>query len=120
MKQIKVVLLPFVWIILAGNAGLFSSQDSSSSVFTQGNSEYQKGNYASAEQYYSRILKSGADSGALYYNLGNACFKQKRLGEAIYYWEKALQKLPADRDIKENLDFASLLIVDRIESPSDP
>jgi tetratricopeptide (TPR) repeat protein len=89
-------------------------------IFAQGNSEYQKGDYASAEQHYRRILRSGAESGPLYYNLGNACFKQKRLGEAIYYWEKAQQKLPTDREIRENLDLASLLLVDRIETPADP
>ena len=43
-------------------------------------------------------------------------FKQKRLGEAIYYWEKARHKLPADQEIQENLELANLLIVDRIES----
>ncbi len=60
------------------------------------------------------------DSGSVYYNLGNACFKQKKLGEAIYYWEKAQQKLPADRDLRENLELANLMIVDRIETRADP
>ena len=52
--------------------------------------------------------------------MGNACFKQKRLGDAIYYWEKARHKLPADREIQENLELANLLIVDRIESSDNP
>lgn len=112
--------MSFVCLVFAGNGFPSSNRDSLARLFEQGNSEYQKGNYTSAEQYYSQILNSGADSGALYYNLGNACFKQKRIGEAIYYWEKAQQKLPADQDIKENLDLANLLIVDRIEIPADP
>jgi tetratricopeptide (TPR) repeat protein len=95
-------------------------QELSSGMFSRANSEYQNGNYASAAQIYKRVLESGFESGPLYYNLGNACFKQKQLGEAIYYWEKALQKSPMDRETRENLDLANLLIVDRIEIPADP
>jgi tetratricopeptide (TPR) repeat protein len=97
----------------------FSTEEGAAGLFAQGNSEYQKGNYASAEKYYREILDSGFDSGAVYYNLGNACFKQKRLGDAIYYWEKAQQRLPGDREIRENLELADLLLVDRIQVPSD-
>jgi tetratricopeptide (TPR) repeat protein len=89
-------------------------------LFDQGNSEYQKGNYGSAEQCYRQILNSGAESGPLYYNLGNVSFKQKRIGESIYYWEKALQIMPADRETQGNLELANLLRVDRIEIPATP
>ncbi len=97
-----------------------SSQANAAQLFNQGNSEYQKGDYGSAEHYYRQILNSGVDSGSIYYNLGNACFKQKRLGEAVYYWEKARQKMPADREIQSNLELANLLLVDRIEIPANP
>ncbi len=89
-------------------------------LFIQGNAEYQEGNFAAAEQNYRRILDAGVESGPLYYNLGNACFKQRRLGYAIYYWEKALEKLPVDREVRENLELANLLIVDRLEIPEKP
>jgi hypothetical protein len=49
------------------------------------------------------------ESGPVYYNLGNVYFNQKRLGEAIYCWEKALQKMPADRETRGNLELANLL-----------
>jgi len=66
------------------------------------------------------LIERGFEGGALYYNLGNACFKQQKLGEAIYFWQKARQRLPGDPDIRENLELASLLVVDRIEVPADP
>jgi len=97
-----------------------TAQENASSIFAQGNSEYQKGDYVSAERHYREIIDSGVGSGPVYYNLGNACFKQNRLGEAIYYWEKAQQKLPSDREVRENLELAGLLLVDRIEIPPDP
>ena len=109
-----------LFLMFSWNLYALPGQDYPEKLFTQGNSEYQKGNYESAERYYSQILNSGFDSGSLYYNLGNACFKQKRLGDAIYYWEKARYKLPADREIQENLELANLLIVDRIEISDNP
>jgi tetratricopeptide (TPR) repeat protein len=89
-------------------------------LYTRGNAEYQKGNFASAQQCYRQILDAGAEGYAVYFNLGNACFKQKKLGEAIYYWEKALQRAPNNRDTRENLQLANLLIVDRVEAQPDP
>jgi tetratricopeptide (TPR) repeat protein len=95
-------------------------QEQATGLFARGNAAYQEGNFETAEQHYRRILDLGIESGPIYYNLGNACFKQKRLGEAVYFWEKARQILPADREIEENLELASLLLVDRIEMPPDP
>jgi len=113
----------FIWplLFLAGvSSRAASGPGMLAQFYAQGNSEYQKGNYALAEQSYRQIVDSGVNSGAVYYNLGNACFKQKKLGEAIYYWEKAQQSAPADRDIRENLELANLMIVDRMETRPDP
>jgi tetratricopeptide (TPR) repeat protein len=104
----------------AGNAAGSPASESMARIFDEGNASYQKGDFAAAEGNYRRILEAGADSGIVYYNLGNACFKQRKLGEAIYYWEKARRKLPADPDIRENLELAHLMLVDRIDVPSDP
>jgi tetratricopeptide (TPR) repeat protein len=114
-----VLILSFIFLFSPWNLHAAPGQQSPGELFAQGNSEYQTGNYASAEQFYRRVLHSGYDSGSLFYNLGNACFKQKRLGDAIYYWEKARQKLPADREIRENLELANSLIVDRIETSAN-
>ncbi len=110
-----------VWLVLAllGVPDL-RGQDSPADLFARGNAEYRKGEFAAAERSYREMLNKGVDSGSLYYNLGNVCFKQKRLGEAIYFWEKARQKLPGDPDTQENLELANLLVVDRIEVPPDP
>jgi tetratricopeptide (TPR) repeat protein len=115
-----VIVLLFAFLFSPGNLCATPGQEYQAKLFAQGNSEYEKGNYESAERCYSRILDSGYDSGALFFNLGNACFKQKRLGDAIYYWEKARQTSPSDREIQENLELANLLIVDRMETSTDP
>jgi tetratricopeptide (TPR) repeat protein len=100
--------------------GCAADTESLKAAFNRGNAHYQSGDFAAAERSYRLLLDQGVDSGAAYYNLGNACFKQKKFGEAIYYWEKARRKLPGDPDIRENLQLANLMIVDRIDIPEDP
>jgi len=114
MKRTVVILILLLFPQLLPAA---SPNDSLAKIFAEGNELYQKGDYGQAEQNYRTLLQAEVDDASLYYNLGNACFKQKRLGEAIYYWEKARKKRPADPDTRENIGLANLMIVDRIESP---
>jgi tetratricopeptide (TPR) repeat protein len=107
-------------IPLLGRAFGAAGDSAPAAVFAEANAHYQSGDFEAAEQTYRRLLDRGIQNGAVFYNLGNACFKQKKVGEAIYYWEKARRMLPGDSDIRENLQFANLLIVDRIEIPEDP
>lgn len=118
MKTIALIISLWMLLPLAANGTAASPEIAAH--FHAGNSEYQKGNYPAAEQRYRRILDSGIENGIVYYNLGNACFKQKRLGDAIYYWEKARPLLPNDRELRENLELANLMRVDRVEAPADP
>ena len=89
-------------------------------LFAQGNTHYQEGEFSEAKQTYKQLLSQGIESSALYYNLGNTCFKEGTLGEAIYFWEKARQTAPADQEVLENLDLARLMLVDKIEVPPEP
>jgi tetratricopeptide (TPR) repeat protein len=120
LKQ-KPLLTLFI-LLSAMISTLFAAQppDQPESLFNQGNAAYQEGDFAAAEKYYRQVLESGFENGQLYFNLGNACFKQKKLGAAIYYWERARLLLPSDRELRENLELANLLIVDQIEIPEEP
>jgi len=113
-----VIRLACVLILLCPAHGWAAA--SATTLFSDANALYQRGEFNAAERSYRQILDSGYDSGIVYYNLGNACFKQKKLGEAIYYWERARQELPGDDDVRENLEFGNLLVVDRIEVPPNP
>jgi tetratricopeptide (TPR) repeat protein len=89
-------------------------------IFAEANARYQAGDFEQAEKLYLELVQSGVNSGTVFYNLGNACFKLKKLGESIYWWEKAKTRLPDDPDIRENLEFANLMLIDRIEVPPVP
>jgi tetratricopeptide (TPR) repeat protein len=78
------------------------------------NKFYQQGNYELAILSYQKILGQGFESGATYYNLGNAYFKTGKLGYAIYSYEKGLKIEPNDEDLAYNLKIANSRTVDKI------
>ena len=85
-------------------AAATSAQDD---IFQTGVKYYQGGNYDDAIKMFSKIEKSGIESAALYYNLGNAYFKSGDLGRAVLYFHRARRLGPGDADIINNLKFAS-------------
>jgi len=120
MKPGLLISISLLLFCSAGNLTSYGNSESTQAIFNQGNAAYQGGDFAGAELYYRQLLEAGIRSGSLYYNLGNACYKQARLGEAIYYWERARRMMPGDPDVAENLEFSKLMIVDRIEVPENP
>ncbi len=83
--------------------------------FTAANELYRAGKYAEALHAYEEIVTNGYESPALYYNLGNACYKTGDYPAAILNYERAKRLSPADDDILHNLRLANLRIIDRIE-----
>lgn len=83
--------------------------------FREANERYQQGEYEKAITAYQSIEQQGLESAELYYNLGNAYFKQGDLPHAILYYERAKRLAPGDEDILHNLQLANLNIVDKIE-----
>ena len=88
-------------------------------LFDAGNKSYNEGNYQDAIESYETILASGVHSSELYFNLGNSYYKLNRIAPSIYYYEKALQLSPKNKDIKNNLAFAQNMTIDDIEIVPD-
>lgn len=84
-------------------------------LFEEANTAYNQGNYSEAIANYGQILENGYESAALYYNLGNAHYRENNVAPSIYYYEKALQLDPNDEDIRNNLAFAREMLVDDIQ-----
>lgn len=102
-------LITLIYLAIA-TIGWGQDQDN----FDKATTLYQKGDYTQAAAVYSSILKSGKESSALYYNLGNTYYKLNNVPESIYYYEKALQLDPENADAKNNLIFANQMKVDAI------
>ena len=104
-------------LLLAISANLFSATNEE--LFNQANSLYKSGNYPQSIELYNQILDAGYESATLYYNLGNAEFRNGSLGRAILNYERAYRLSPNDNDIQANLEFARSKTTDNInEIPS--
>jgi len=71
--------------------------------------------YDSAIATYEQVLDENLESYRLYYNIGNAYFKNNDIPSAILYYEKAKKLAPNDEDVSFNLSIANSMIVDKIE-----
>jgi len=84
-------------------------------LFEQGNALYNDGKYAEAISKYESVLDTKNHSADLYFNLANAHYKLNNIAPSIFYYEKALQLAPNDKEIQNNLAFAKNMTVDAIE-----
>lgn len=89
------------------------------SVFSHGNELYRAGQYQEAAKLYESIIKQGMLSAELYFNLGNAYYRDRQLARAILSYERAAQLHPNDPDIEHNLKLSYLRTIDRIEPVPD-
>lgn len=103
-------------IILATFALVTATAQTPQQLMQQGNEAYSKGDYAAAVEAYNAILDNGMHSADLYYNLGNAYYRQEELGLAILNYERALRLNPRFRDARQNLDLAYSKTEDKIDS----
>lgn len=76
---------------------------------------YEKGDYPKAIRVYEAIINANVESPYLYYNTGNAYFKNNEIGMAILYYEKAKKLNPDDEDLLTNLKIANQRIEDKID-----
>jgi len=80
---------------------------------------YQDGNYAEAVQSYQQVIEMGVVNSDLYYNVGNAYFKQGNLGQAILNYKRALRLNPRDADIQTNLALAQEQTKDQLDTSGE-
>ncbi|MCX7020287.1 MAG: tetratricopeptide repeat protein [bacterium] len=72
-------------------------------LFNQANNEYKQQRYEEARKLYEQITQSGVSSPQVFYNMGNACARLGRNGEAVICYERARELTPRDQDIAANL-----------------
>ncbi len=76
---------------------------------------YSKGEYKTAITLYEELAKDG-EAASLYYNLGNAYYKDGQIAKAILNYERALLLNPSMSDARFNLEMAQQKVVDKIET----
>jgi tetratricopeptide (TPR) repeat protein len=109
MKARFAIILCVILFVFAGS--LYADKENSlREFFYHGNICYSDNNLKAAISSYKKALDSGYESGPLFYNLGNAYFKNGELGNAIICYLRASRITPNDPDIRSNLAHARSLI----------
>lgn len=85
-------------------------------LWDEANTAYINADYRRALELYHAIESRSVASAKLYYNMGNAYFKDGKTGRAILYYNKALRLDPSDEDIRYNLDVANSYTKDHIQT----
>jgi tetratricopeptide (TPR) repeat protein len=94
---------------------LLACAQAADTAWQKANALYAEGKYAEASGAYLRLEESGKVNAALFYNAGNAFYKQGEIAKAILYYERALRLAPDDEDARYNLELANMQTVDKIE-----
>jgi tetratricopeptide (TPR) repeat protein len=117
-KEIRMKIKALIILLISFNAvSLFA--DHNRYLFEQANQLYEKNQYNEAVQKYEEIVHNGYSSWEVYYNLGNAYYKNEQLGKAIANYERALRLESKNEDLKFNLELANSRIVDEIPVPDE-
>ncbi len=85
-------------------------------LFEQANDYFRKGDYDKAIELYQEILSNGFVAKEVYFNLGNAYFRQQQYHLAILNYERAKLLDPSDPDVDYNLKLANSFIVDKFDT----
>ncbi len=113
MKKLLIILA----LSLAGHAATVTAQTPSvRDLWDAGNAAYAQAEYRQAIAYYDSIQTLGYTGHKLFYNLGNAYFKDGKTGKAILNYERALSLRPTDDDVRHNLAIANGYVKDKIEN----
>lgn len=102
----------FIVMLLLSVPGYLLSND----LLKKAEKAYDEKKYKEAILAYEQLLKKGYKSYELYFNLGNAYYRDKQLGKAIYNYELARKLNPNDEDVRINLGIASAKTIDKIDS----
>jgi tetratricopeptide (TPR) repeat protein len=111
--MLKRVLYLFIAIVLPL---LSFGQGDAGALFQKGNELYAKGQYKEALAAYQKVTDEGYQSAALYFNMGNANYKNDDIPSALLYYEKAHKLAPNDDDINVNIQLANLKTTDKIDA----
>ncbi|MBI4372791.1 MAG: tetratricopeptide repeat protein [Candidatus Omnitrophica bacterium] len=112
MKAKRIVI--FGLVLTAVAFGHVSADTGVFDRFGEANQLYAAAKYEEAAKVYEEIAKN-KPSAEVYFNLGNAYFKSKKLGQAVLNYERARRLNPRDSDVLANLSYVDRLLEYKID-----
>jgi len=104
----------YLILTMIGSLSIYASDRDS--VLLRAEQYYQQNDFSKAIAEYQTLTESGLTSAELFYNLGNAYFKNHDIKSAILYFERAKRLAPNDEAIDFNLNLSRTLIFDKVEA----
>ena len=111
MKRYIITLLCLLLVSLASER-TYAQQD----LLSTAAAAYDSAQYQRSIDAYEQIATQYGVNPELFYNLGNAYYKQKNYPKAILNYERCLLYDPSNVDARENVELARLQCVDKIEA----
>lgn len=102
-----------IFIFIFGSFSIFSQNPED--LIREANEAYSRSEYSHAIELYEQVISLDLAAPELYYNLGNAYFKNNRPGRAVLNYERASRLDPSNENIIHNLNVARSRLVDRVE-----
>ena len=114
MKRIIASLLVLLTLISIPS---LSAADTAS-LALQADSAYNREDYRAAIDLYRAAIAADGPSTVVYYNPGNAYYRNDNIGKAVVAYERALRIDPTNDQARQNLSFVRSRIQDRPEDDS--
>lgn len=114
MKRLLLSTMAILTLASACLASFAQPSEDLNMLWERANIAYMKGNYATAAADYDSIYAAGYSSHKLYYNMGNAYFKDGKIGKSILFYNRALLLDPSDPDTRYNLTVVNTFVKDNI------
>jgi tetratricopeptide (TPR) repeat protein len=114
----KKVILYLIFVLTMSIPQAEANYHPADSLFKEGNRAYQEEDYNRAIDCYRQMIDSGIKNHQVYYNLGNAYFRENQLGRAIANYNLGLNLSPRDEDILANLQYVRLFVADKVKEQS--
>ncbi|MCF0223037.1 MAG: tetratricopeptide repeat protein [Fibrobacter sp.] len=118
MKAYKAIAISFIFFVLGAAQANPVCQG-----IAAGTKAYNEGNFERAIDEWQTCVDNDSqksiENADLYYNLGNAYFRNGKLGYAIFYYKSALRLSPNNADIQHNLKYAESMTKDKVNEDGE-
>ncbi|MBU1172912.1 MAG: tetratricopeptide repeat protein [Proteobacteria bacterium] len=114
----RLTVLGMMSLMIFVHAGAQASE--AAREYLEGIQLYNQGHYEKAATLFETVAEKGVINGKLYYNAGNAWFKEGNIGRAMLWYERALNIMPHDPDLRYNHDYVTGLLKDKSEDKTSP
>ncbi|MCQ2053867.1 MAG: tetratricopeptide repeat protein [Fibrobacter sp.] len=110
-------LMTLIFAVATFTAAAFAGENCAG--LETGSKAYQESDFERAIDEWRTCVDNGMVDADLYYNLGNAYFRNGNLGFSIFYYKQALRLRASDEDILHNLKFAQAMTKDKVDEDEE-